>query len=77
MPRRKYSEIYNLSVPIKKELDNGETSIYKLKFVDSFTFMPSSLSSSSNLIHKLTEGLHHNKCKDCRSCLEYILPRDS
>ena len=27
------------SVPINKELDNGKTIIYKLKFIDSFRFM--------------------------------------
>ena len=32
------------SVPIKKELDNGKTIIYKLKFIDSFRFMSTSLS---------------------------------
>ena len=30
------------SVPIKKELDNGKTITYKLKFIDSFRFMSSS-----------------------------------
>ena len=32
------------SVPIKKECDNGKTITYKLKFIDSFRFMPTSLS---------------------------------
>ena len=27
------------SVPVKKELDNGKTIKYKLKFIDSFRFM--------------------------------------
>ena len=40
------------SVPIKKEHDNGKTVIYKLKFVDSYRFMPSSLSS---LVNNLSE----------------------
>ena len=31
------------SVPIKKEYDNGKTTTYKLKFIDSFRFMPASL----------------------------------
>ena len=35
------------SVPIKKELDNGKTITYKLKFIDSFRFMST---SSSNLL---------------------------
>ena len=31
-------------VPIKKDLDNGKTIIYKLKFIDSYRFMQESLS---------------------------------
>ena len=34
----------NFSVPIKKELNNGKTVTYKLKFIDSFRFMSASLS---------------------------------
>ena len=37
-----------LSVPIKKEHDNGKTTIYKLEFIDIFRFMSSSLSSLVN-----------------------------
>ena len=33
------------SEPIQKELDNGKTVAYKLRFIDSFRFMSSSLSS--------------------------------
>ena len=33
------------SVPIKKELKNGKVIIYKLKFIDSYRFMSTSLSS--------------------------------
>ena len=32
------------SVPIKKECDNGKTIAYKLRFIDSFRFMSTSLS---------------------------------
>ena len=32
------------SVPIKKKIDNGKTISYKLKFIDSFRFMSTSLS---------------------------------
>ena len=35
------------SVPIEKKLDNGETITYKLKFIDSFRFMSTSLSSDN------------------------------
>ena len=40
------------SVPIKKELKNGEVVIYNLKFIDSYRFMSTSLSS---LIYNSTE----------------------
>ena len=41
------------SVPIKKELDNGKTITYKIKFIDSFRFMSSSIST---LVDNLYEG---------------------
>ena len=55
------------SVPIKKELDNGKTITYKLKFIDSFRFMSTSLSS---FVDNLSEKLHSDKCKDCKSELD-------
>ena len=42
------------SVPISKELDNGKTITYKLKFIDSFRFMSTSLSS---LVDNLSDNL--------------------
>ena len=40
------------SVPIRKELDNGKTVVYKLKFIDSYIFMQSKLSGLiDNLSH--------------------------
>ena len=61
------------SVPISKELDNGKTITYRLKFIDSFRFM----STSSNLVHNLYEKLHSNKCKDCKSELDYMSVKDN
>ena len=42
---------------------------YKIKFIESFRFMSSSL---SNLVDNLAEGLHSGKCIDCKSCLNYM-----
>ena len=60
-------------VPIKKQLDNGKTITYKIKFMDSYRFMPSSLSS---LVDNLSEGLHSEKCADCKSHLDYMSIKD-
>ena len=62
------------SVPISKELDNGKTITYKLKFIDSFRFMSTSLSS---LVDNLSEKLHSDKCKDCKSELDYMSVKDN
>ena len=49
------------SVPISKELDNGKTVTYKLKFIDSIRFMSTSLSS---LVDNLSE-IYKKECKGC------------
>ena len=41
----------------------------RIKFTSIVRFMASSLSS---LADNLVEGLHNRKCKDFKSCLEYI-----
>ena len=73
MLRRKCREMY-FSVPISKELDNGKTITYRLKFIDSFRFMPTSLSS---LVDNLSKKLHSDKCKDFRSELDYMSVKDN
>ena len=45
-------EIYYLSVPIKKELDNGKTTTCKLKFTNNFRF---TLTLLSKLVDSLSE----------------------
>ena len=65
------TEIYiTFSVPIKKKIDNKDLEItYKIKFIDSYRFMSSSL---SKLVDNLSEGIRNNKCFDCESNLDYI-----
>ena len=58
------------SVPLKKKIENKNIDItYKTKFIDSLRFMSS---SSSKLVDNLSEGIHNNKCVDCKSNLDYI-----
>ena len=58
------------SVPIKKKIENKNLEItYKIKFIDSYRFMSSSL---SKLVHNLSEGIHNNKRTNCESCLDYV-----
>ena len=65
-----------LSVPIKKEIKSKDKIIeitYKIKFIDSFRFMSTSL---SKLVDNLSEGLHNNRCADCKSSLDYMITKD-
>ena len=58
------------SVPLKKKIENKDIKInYKIKFIDSCRFMPSSF---SKLVDNLSEGIHNNKCFDCKSNLDYV-----
>ena len=51
-----------MSVQIKKELDNGKTITYKIKFIGSFRFMSSKL---SDLIYNLSE-IYSKECRRCK-----------
>ena len=69
------------SVPVKKEVTkkdkNGNDKIikisHKIKFIDSYRFMSTSL---SNLVSNLSEGLHNDRCIDCKSCLDSMTTKD-
>ena len=62
------------SVPIKKKIENKEMEIaYKIKFIDSFRFMATSL---SKLVDNLTEDIHGDKCVYCKSNLSYMIVID-
>ena len=60
----------------KKDKDDNDkiTKIsYKIKFIDSFRFM---LSLLSILVDNLSEGIHSDKCTDCKSDLDYRTTKD-
>ena len=69
------------SITIKKEITkkgkNGNDKItkisYKIKFIDSYRFMSTSLSSR---VSNLSEGLHNDWRIDCKSCLDYMTTKD-
>ena len=64
-------------MPIKKEIakkhkdSNDKTTkiSYKIKFIDSFRFMSTSL---SNLVNNLSDGVHNDTCTDCKPYLDYM-----
>ena len=63
---RENTEKYiTFSVPIKKRIENKDMEItYKIKFIDSFRFMATSI---SKLVDNLTEGIHSDKYIKCKS----------
>ena len=68
-------------MPIKKAIpkidkdDNDKImkTSNKIKFIDSFKFMSSSISS---LVDNLSERLHSKKFTDCKLCLEYVITKN-
>ena len=63
-------------VPINKEINSKNKTFeitYKIKFIDSYRFMSTSL---SKLVDNLSEGLHNNRCVDCKYCIDYMKNKD-
>ena len=66
------------SVPIKKKCDDSKTITYKLRFIDSFRFMPTSL---SELVDNMSGNFNsieyksctdNNRCEECKKLIEGI-----
>ena len=66
------------SVPIKKELDNCKSITYKIKFIDSFRFMSSSLSNlADNLAADEIKNIFSYECEGCNNKLDYLRFKDN
>ena len=61
------------SVPISKELDNGKTVTYKLKFIDSFRFISTSLKVLLITYLKFTEKNANDSKNEEINCINAIL----
>ena len=62
---------YITSALIKKECDDGKTTTYKRRFIDSFRFMPTLL---SELFDNMSGNFNSTECKSCTEnnrCKEY------
>ena len=69
---QKYRKMHKLFGTDKKEKKIIIT--YKIKFIDSARFMPSTLSSPVNPVNNL---LHKNEWKDCWCHLKYATVKDN
>ena len=69
------------SAPIKKKCDDGKTITYKLRFIDSFRFMPTSL---SELVDNMSGNFNsieckscteNNRCEECKKLIEGLIKK--
>ena len=69
------------SVPIKKKCDDSETITYKLRFIDSFRFMATSLSELVDKTSGNVNGVEckscteNNRCKKCKKIIEGLIKK--
>ena len=69
------------SVPIKKKCDDGKTIIYKLRFIDSFRFMPTSLSEFVDNMSGNFNSIEcksypeNNRCEQCKKLIEGLIKK--
>ena len=67
------------SVPIKKECDNGKKIACKLRFIDSFRFMSTTLSELVDNMSGVFNGIEcqwcieNNRCKQCKKLIEGLI----
>ena len=68
------------SVPIKKKCDDSKTITHKLKSIDSFRFMPTSLSEfvdnmsrNFNSIECKSCTENNNRCEQCKKLIEVLI----
>ena len=72
---QRHYQIEKEVIKINKHRNESFVTIsYKIKFINSARFMVTSL---SNLVDNLTEGIHKIKCKDCDCYLEYESFKDN
>ena len=77
-----YMEKYiTFSSPIKIKYDDGKTSRYKLRFIDSFRFMPTSLSELVNNMcgnfnsTECKSCAENNRCEECKKIIEWLIKK--
>ena len=68
------------SVPIKKECDNGKKVAYKLRFIDSFRFMLTSLSEFVDMSGNFNSiecksCIENNRCEQCKKLIERLIKK--